>query len=266
LFITNAITIAFASALIFALRGFAPDTHTSNNHLPRTLWISVGIILILLIPLTYYSVQFYRQANENRRINDVVTQQVHLMDAELVELTTSRAASGLDMVITVRTTAPLRYQEVISLQKGIVDSLHQPVSLKVNQVFAEQLDPLIPPTPTWTPTATPTKTPGPSPTITPTHIPPTPTATITYTPTVIPTDTPTPATVQVLNAILPRLQLYQSPGGPVVGQVRSGQTLTLLYGVQQIGGVIWVQVVDSDGRIGWIPEAYLRVVTVTPTP
>jgi uncharacterized hydrophobic protein (TIGR00271 family) len=268
LFITNAITIAFAAALVFFLRGFAPETHFTNHHLPRTLVISAIITLILLFPLTYYSVKFFQQANENRQINEVVSAQVSQIKAELVEFETRRSAKGLDMVITVRTTAPLRYEQVVALQKGIVDGLNQSVSLKVNQVIAERLDPLVPPTPTFTPTVTLTFTPGPSPTISPspTFTPTstfTPTAAATFTPT--PSNTPTPALAQVLNTTLPRLQLSQSPGGPVIGQIRPGQGLNLLYGRQESGGLVWVEVMDSEGRVGWIPEIYLRVVTATPS-
>ncbi len=257
LFVTNAITIAFAAALVFFLRGFAPDTHLVNHHLPRTLLISASIMLVLLIPLSYYSVQFFQQANENRLINEVVTAQVSSINAELVELNTTRTINGLDMVITVRTTAPLRYLQVVELQKGIVDGLNQPVSLKVNQIFAERLDPLIPPTPTRTPTLIPTNTVGPSPTVTPSPIPPTATVT--------PSNTPTPGLVQAVNTALPRLQLYQSPGGPVIGQIYAGQGLTLLYGRQSFGGLVWVEVMDSDGRIGWVPEINLKLVTATPS-
>jgi uncharacterized hydrophobic protein (TIGR00271 family) len=266
LFITNAITIAFAAALVFFLRGFTPETHIVNHRLPRSLVISAVITLILLVPLSFYSVQFFQQANENRQINEVVAAQVNQIGAELVELATRRTETGLDMVITVRTTAPLRYEQVVDLQKGIVDGLNRPVSLKVNQIFAERLDPLIPPT--ATPTLTPTYTPshGPSPTITSSLLPPTATPSATATPTETPTNTPTPASVQVFNTALPRLQLYQSPGGPVIGQIRPGQGLTILYGRQEQGGIIWVEVMDSDGRIGWIPEIYLRLVTSTPNP
>jgi hypothetical protein len=228
--------------------------------------------LILLIPLTYYSVQFFQQAGENRKINDVVAAEVKKINAELVELKTLRSTEGLDMVITVRTTAPLHFEQVVALQKGIVDGINIPVSLKVNQVFAERLDPLVPPTPTATPTLTPTHTPGPSPTITPSPLPPTatPTATFTSTATLTTTATSTytstPALALVVISRLPLLQLYQSPGGPVIGQIRQGQSLTVFNEVKEVGGLIWVKVLDADGRIGWIPEFYLRVVTFTPTP
>jgi uncharacterized hydrophobic protein (TIGR00271 family) len=266
LFITNAITIAFASALVFLWRGFVPEVHFTNHHVPRTLWISGIIILILLIPLSYYSLQFFRQASENFQINTVVSGLVSHTNAELVELKVEHSPNGLDMVITVRTTSPLLYEQVIALQKGIVDGLNQPVSLKVNQIFAERLDPLVPPTPTSTSTLAPTETPGPSPTITPSPLPPSATPTATLAPTITPTHTPTPALVQVANAGLPRLQLYQTPGGPVIGQIRQGQDLTLLYGKQELDGLTWVEVLDAEGRIGWIPQVYLRVATATTTP
>ena len=69
LFITNAITIAFAAALVFFLRGFLPGPKIVGQRFPQALLISATITLILLIPLTYYSVKFFQQANENRIIN-----------------------------------------------------------------------------------------------------------------------------------------------------------------------------------------------------
>ncbi len=259
LFVTNSITIAFASALVFFLRGFSPDTHIVNRRLPHTLVISALITLTLLVPLTYYSVQFFQQANENRRINDVVNAEVARLKADLVEMKVSYSGNDLDMIITVRTSSALRYEQVIALQKAIVDGLQRPVSLRVNQVFTEQLNPLVPPTPTSTPTVTPTNTLGPSPTKTPTPLPPTATATFT------PTATATPGLGQIISTKLPPLQLYQSPDGPVIGQIRPGQVLTLLYGRQELNGLVWIEVMDSEGRTGWIPEIYLRVVTATPS-
>jgi hypothetical protein len=223
LFITNAITIAFAAALVFFLRGFSPNIHIVGRQLPRTLIISALITLTLLVPLTYYSVQFFRQANQNRRINEVVKAEIaKLTNAELENLNVSHSANELDMVITVRTNVALRYEQVVALQKAIVNGLQEPVSLRVNQVFAEQLNPLIPPTPTLTPTLTPTSTLGPSPTATATSLPPS------STPTFTPTATPTPGLGQVVNTGLPRLQLYQSPNGLVIGQIQYRQILTRL--------------------------------------
>ena len=65
---------------------------------------------------------------------------------------------------------------------------------------------------------------------------------------------------------LPPLRLYQSPGGPEIGIVRQRQVLTLLYGRQEVDGLIWVEVMDEEGRVGWMPETYLALITVTPSP
>lgn len=266
LFITNAITIAFAAAFVFFLQGFAPDRHVQGQVIPRALLSSALLTVMLLIPLSFYSLKFFNEASENRRINEVVNAAVANMNgATLVEINVRHAQDGLDMIITLRTSTPLRYEQVTELQKTVATELQQPVALKVNQVFAEQFDPLIPPTFTPTPTLNPTKTPVPTntpgPSLTPTFVP-SATSTLRSTPTF----TPTPGLVQVMNTQLPLLRMYQSPGGPVIGVIRSGQVLTLLYGRQEVGGLIWVEVVDDEGRIGWTPETYLALVTATPPP
>jgi hypothetical protein len=72
--------------------------------------------------------------------------------------------------------------------------------------------------------------------------------------------------VQAVVTEVPPRRLYQTPGGAVIGQIHAGQVLTLLYGRQEAGGLIWVEVMDSEGRIGWIPEAYVHLITATPSP
>lgn len=141
--------------------------------------------------------------------------------------------------------------------------INRPVSLKVEQVIAEKLNPLILPTSTATPTVTYTPTPGPSLTYTSS---PTATSTPTATPTVTSSPTPTHALAQIQTAGLPKLQLYQSPDGPVIGQLRHGQWLTILYGRQEYEGIVWVEVMDEEGRTGWLPEIYLQPAMLTPKP
>lgn len=260
LFITNAITIAFAAALVFFLQGFAPERQANDRLVPGSLIIAAVLTIALLVPLSLYSVKFFNEATENRRINEVVTTEVaRLNGSELVEMEVQHVPNGLDMIITLRTNSPLLYEQVAALQKSIATELQQSISLKVNQVLAEQFDPLIPPTFTLTPTLTPSNTPGPS--LTPTFIP---TATATFT--ITPSATPTPGLALVIVPSLPVLRIYQSPGGPEIGILKPGQKLTLLYGRQEFKGLIWVEIMDEDGRMGWIPEAYLQLITVTPLP
>jgi hypothetical protein len=71
---------------------------------------------------------------------------------------------------------------------------------------------------------------------------------------------------QVAITGVPSLSLYQQPDGPIIGQIRPRQILTVLYGRQDVGGLIWVEVRDDEGRLGWIPSFYLNVVTITPSP
>ena len=158
------------------------------------------------------------------------------------------------MVITLRSSTPLSYQQVVDLQKNIVAVLKQPVSLKVNQVLAEQLDPLIPPT--LTPTLRLTDTPSATSTTTPS---------LTPTPTRTPTQTPTPAIVEARVTPLSLLRLYQSPGGPAIRRIYTGDVLSLLYAKQELNGVVWVQVMDNAGIVGWVPEIYLQLVTPPPS-
>lgn len=253
LFLTNAVTITFASAMVFFIRGFSVEARRKGQKLPRSLAISLLLVLILMVPLTFYGVKFFSEASENRLINTVVSQEVNkLPDAQLVDIQVIHQDSTLEMLITIRTSKALKYQEVVNLQQSIVEGLQRPVSLKVDQVFAEELDPMIPPTPT--PTLTPTLTPtmGPSPTNTPL-----PTATITPTATA----TATPAQAKIRATGLPAFKLYQAPFGPVIGELKNDQTIIVLYGKQEVGGLVWIEVQDSEGRIGWLPEIYLQKAT-----
>jgi uncharacterized hydrophobic protein (TIGR00271 family) len=278
LFITNAVTIAFASASVFFLRGFSSNIKIKDHQIPRSLVIAALLTALLLVPLSYFSFKFFKEASENRLINTVVADEVkNLGGAELVDLSVTRNSPGLDMVVTVRTGSALRYEQVVALQKAIVAGIHQPVSLKVSQVIAENLDPLIPPTPTFTPTPTLTSTPGPSPTATNT---PTstntasPTVTLTSTstlkplPSATPTSTPTPAEGAIVRYILPEPKIYQKPGGPIIGNLLPGQKVIILYGKEIYKGLTWIEIQDADGRVGWVPEVFIQLLfpTLTATP
>jgi hypothetical protein len=257
--------------LVFFLRGFSSDFHIKNHQIPRSLVLAALLTALLLIPLTYFSLKFFKEASENRLINTVVANEVrNLGGAELVELKVNRNVSGLDMIVTIRTGSALRYEQVVNLQKAIVEGIHQPVSLKVSQVIAENLDPLIPPTPTFTPTQTPTSTPGPSPTATNTPTPTktsslTFTLTATSTSTFLPSITMTPGQGKISRIPFPDLKMYQNPGGPVIGNLLPGQEVTILYGKQIYNGLVWIEVQDAEHRVGWVPEVFIRLLLPTLT-
>lgn len=280
LFLTNAVTITFAASLVFFILGFSPGPVKNTGRLPRSLLVSAFLTATLLGPLSYLSYQFVSSATENRDIEIVLKEEVSKMHkAELVEWNVISSGDSLDLKIIVRTVTLLSYEDSVALQIAIADRLQRPVSIIVNQVFAAHLDPLVPPTYTSTPTITSTPTPGPSPTPTnsPTPIPtktatatetatfiPTLTPTSTFTPTPTPTNTPTPAMAQAFKVYMPSLRLRQWPEGPFVGPLmKGGSSLTVLYGYEIVNGLVWVEVRDAEGRVGWVPQMYLTIITPT---
>ena len=274
LFLTNAITIAFAATLVFFLEGFVPRYKKTDGKLPKTLLVAGVLTALLLIPLTIIGARLVSNATENRLINNIVETEIAEFDtAEVVELIIIRTEQQIEIDMTIRSNSPLTYGQVVSLQEALVSRLDEPVALVVNHIQSETLDPLIPPTETPTPTETRTPTAGPSPTRTPTLTSTatfTPTMTHTPTPTatatVIP-PTPTPATVFVVRTGLPPFNnLYQEPGGPVIGQLNLNEPL-LAYNDQRIfEGLVWIFVEDMEGRKGWIPQVFLLYPTASPTP
>ena len=283
LFLTNAITIAFAATLVFFLEGFVPRFRSNKGKLPQSLLIAGLLTALLLIPLTIIGFRLVSQAQDNRLINNIIeTEIAEIENAELVELNIARSEQGIQLEITIRANSPLNYFQVVSLQEVLVSRLEEPVSLIVNHIQSETLDPLIPPTHTPTPTITGTPTPGPSPTrtATPTQtVTVTPTLTNTPLPTATPTTippTPTPRTALVfLGDELPENNLYQEPGGPVIGELRENDILLDLNETRIFEGLVWVLVMDEEGRIGWFPERFMiyptptltatSTLTVTPT-
>jgi uncharacterized hydrophobic protein (TIGR00271 family) len=276
LFVTNAVTITFSSMLVFFSLGFNPKPASGAGRVPGSLLASALFTASLFIPLTYFSLQFFQTATENRRIEEVLQQEVNgIHRAEVIEWDATRVGDTLNLNIVLRTITPLTFEDSVALQKAIADQLQRPVAVAINQIIAAHLDPLVPPTFTATPTETLTPTPGPSPTATSTASPtptatPTetvvPTSTATHTPTATPTSTPTPALALAENVALPGLQMRQWPDGPVIAVLRERQNLTVLYGHEIVNGLVWVEVMDGEGRIGWIPQVYLLVITPTATP
>lgn len=270
LFVTNTVAIAFAATLVFFALGFGPKAITAANRLPRSLIFAALLTVTLMIPLTYVSVNFVQEAKARRQIEEVVQEEVErILDAELVELSIESEGDVLRMNMTLRTPRPLYYQDSIALQEDIAGRLQQPVELVINSVIVSQLDPKIPPTFTPTPTI------GPSPTATRTATPTrtatatatqTPTNTLTPTATNTATNTPTPSVALVDQTLGRGLRLRQYPEGPIIGTMREGDPLIVLYGIQTVNGLVWIEVIDKDGRVGWVPQMFTVIVTVTPTP
>jgi hypothetical protein len=56
------------------------------------------------------------------------------------------------------------------------------------------------------------------------------------------------------------VSLRQSPGGISIGFIPAGSLLTVLYGYEIYEGWVWIEVQDSGGRIGWVPQFYTEEI------
>ena len=273
LFFTNAVTIAFAATLVFFIEGFVPRLQSENGKLPKSLLIAGLLTALLLIPLTILGARLVSQAQENRVISNIIETEIsEIRNAEIEEINVVRSDNEIQLDITVRSSTPLNYSQVVTIQQALVTRLNKPVSLVVNQIQSETLDPLIPPTYTPTPTSTATSGPGPSKTYTTTPtLTKTVTPTATVTPSLTPTATeippsPTPRTALISRSGMPPYYaLFQEPGGPIIAQLNVNSILFDLYETSTYEGLVWVQVRDEEGRIGWFPQRYLLYPTATPT-
>ena len=269
LFLTNAITIAFAATLVFFLEGFSPRHNQQNTRVPKPLLGAALLTALLLVPLITIGARFVSQGTENRLINNVIeTEIAEFSDAELVELNVNRIDQELHVEITLRSDTPLTYFQVVTLQEALVARLEKPVSLVVDFIRSETLDPLIPPTYTPTPTETSTPTPGPSPTKT---ITPTPTTTPSPTLTVTPTERDRSdvyglRSAEVIWSDATSLHyLYEEPGGTALARLSPGAVLYDLEETLIYDGLVWVKVQDESNQIGWFPQHFLAYSDVSLT-
>ncbi|MEK6223041.1 MAG: DUF389 domain-containing protein [Chloroflexota bacterium] len=264
LFITNAVTIAAAAIALFFGLGFNPPRREGDGFLPRSLWISLGLMSILLIPLVYQSYIFVQDATLTRSIQEVVQEEVINLGAELSEIDQWGEIDDdtININITILVTQPLFHSVSVELQDAIAARLQKTVQLNISQVVVAKLDPLTPPTHTPTPTV------GPSPSPTQTEIPITPTITPTLVPTATqtptPTLTPTPQQAVVDRTFGEGVYLRSFPGGPEISYLPQNTIITVLYGYEIVEGWVWIEVRDQAGRTGWLPQFYTSIFEVIP--
>lgn len=264
LFITNAITIAASAIFLFFLMGFKPPQREGEGPVPRSLYISAGVTLLLMAPLGWQSYVFFQEANLNRQINQVVNEEVAAIGGELTDLDWRQEDDIISMNLDILVNRDLTFLEGSDLQAAIAADLQRTVQLQINPIVARKLDPQVPPT------LTPTQTVGPSPTVTETPIPPTstpsPTPTFTpsptYTPTFTATFTPTPGLAVISGTYGGGTNLRAHPGQDQasIAFLQEGAPVTVLYGYQIVDGWVWIEVQDSAGRIGWVPQFFTELV------
>ena len=257
LFVTNLAAISFAGIVVFVALGFHPRDQSILlwNRFPRSLVISAVLVLIVTVPLVLLTLRLVDQARYNKLVQDTVAAEIAtLTDAQLLEVNLDQVDTVLHIKVTILTTHPPAYAEVVSLQQEFALQLNQPVALQLVVVPGTRLDPLIPPTrtptPTFTPTGLPTATNTPTATLVPTRtLTPTPTATF----------TPTPVLAYISNTGGKGVYVYDTPLGNVIYTLPEGWPIQILYRRQTVNGYEWLEISKLDGSIGWVPAAYVAI-------
>ncbi len=144
LFLTNAVAIAASSTFLFYITGFSLGRKDEGGWIPRSLQISIILVVILLAPLGWQSYVFVRDASVTREINQVVVEEVEKIGATLDRFSWSEDTDNdiLVMEMTLLVPESLNYQNSVDLQDAIAVRLQRTVQLKINQVNVAQLDPL----------------------------------------------------------------------------------------------------------------------------
>jgi len=270
LFLTNLAAISLAGIVVFAALGFRPQNIRDTWHrIPRSLFVSAGLVLVTAVPLVILTLRLVAQAQLSQDVREAVIAEIaDLPDAQLVDAAIENSDDTLHLMITVRTSRQPDYRQVVELQKAIATRLQRTITLQLIVVPTTKLDPLVPPT--NTPTATPGPSLTPTPTLTrtpvPTHTPtptPTLTSTSTSTPTLTPTPTltytPTPVLAYVANTGGVGVYLRETPAGKVIGTLPEGAAVRILYQREFVNDREWIEIMDIYGRTGWVQTIYLVI-------
>jgi uncharacterized hydrophobic protein (TIGR00271 family) len=268
LFITNLVAISFAGILVFALLGFRPF-HLNNtwHHVPFSLFISAGLVLVTAVPLFVLTYNIVTQAQLSQNVQSAVSAEVStLPGTQLVDISFTTSDSTLNLRVTIRAQEQLGYQQVLDIQKAIASRLQRAIALQLIIIPTTELNPLIPPTATPTSTLGPSLTPSPTasttPTLTPTRTA-SPTATNTLTPTFTSTATqtytPTPVLAYIANSGGYGVYIRQSPAGKVIGALPEGSQVQILYQRETVNNIDWIEIRDLFGRICWVQGQYLSI-------
>jgi uncharacterized hydrophobic protein (TIGR00271 family) len=272
LFLTNLVTISFAGIVVFAALGFRPvNLEDTIRGLPRSLYVSTGLVLLVTISLVILTLRFVSQAHQEQEQRDyeqmvriTVQEEINaVMPGQLVDVEITPVDSTLNLQATVRTSQQPPHKSVVALQEAVASRLQRTIELELIVVPMIRLDPLIPPT--FTPTATPGPSATPTQSSTPTLTPipasatPTITATATETPTPTQTYTPTPVLAYITNSGGNGVYLRDAAGGRIIGSLPESAPVLILYNRETLNRLDWIEVQDSLGRTGWVLAQFLAI-------
>jgi uncharacterized hydrophobic protein (TIGR00271 family) len=256
LFITNLAAISFAGILVFVVLGFRPVRPEVRWHrIPRSLLISAVMVMIVMIPLVFLTLQVVQRASSTKLIQETVAAEVDkLPDVKILEVQINQTDTDMQLLVTILSSYSPTYNDVVGLQEEIALQLNRSVSLQLMVVPGIKLDPLLPPTRTPTPTVTstglPTTTKTPMPTSTPTR---------TLTPTTSPTLTPTAVLAYIANTGGKGVYIFDIPQGVIIKALPDGWPVYILDHRTVVNSVEWLEIRLLDGQVGWVPSMYLII-------
>ena len=258
LFLTNLAAISFAGIVVFAALGFRPQRIEDTWHsIPKSLFLSAGMTLIITVPLIILTLRLVGQAQLDQEVRQVITSNIaSLPDAQLVDVNIDASDSSMHLLVTLRTSSQPAYAQVVALQSALPTLLHRTIALQLIVVPTTKLDPRVPPTATLAAVFTSSPTSSLTSTIMNT---PTPTITTTFTPTPMPTFTPTMILAFIANTGGKGIYLWNTPAGRIVFALPEGVPVHLLSGRTTVNGRDWIEIQDELGRTGWVQALYLII-------
>ncbi len=153
LFTTNLIAIIFAAALIFLLLGFRPLQAVQHKHVGRGLLLSILAVLIISIPLGFFSVNDVIQLERQNQIEAVLIDEVESESARVTEIVVEREPEGFEVYATIYAYNSFDEAQIRALQEQLSATVGTPVTLHATVLKAVLLpgDEVLVPTPTLIP-------------------------------------------------------------------------------------------------------------------
>jgi len=146
LFITNLSAITAVGGLTFLLFGFRPDPGKRVRVFGRSAIGTLVLLLAVSIPLTLISMGSAQDARFNRAVREALTAEIgEMRDVELYSWNRiSEEGNTIRLLIEVKASRTIAYQEALDLQNRLALQLGRPVALVLSVTPVTRVDPSVP--------------------------------------------------------------------------------------------------------------------------
>ncbi len=142
LWLSNLAAINLAAIVVFIILGFGNPHSRDKSQFKRNLTISLGLVIMLTIPLAYFLMDTIEQTHTEKEIRYVLTDFLNELEeeAELVELEWGphlKEPYWTRIIATIRTPKLPNYEQIFKLRVELQNRLGKAVDLtvKVNPVY-----------------------------------------------------------------------------------------------------------------------------------